>query len=58
MEESTKSNCREIYLATNLYEQKSNFLRQYAQGANINPTIETMSKIAKALNVGVDDLLK
>lgn len=26
--------------------------------ANINPTIETLSKIAKALNVGVDDLIK
>ena len=27
-------------------------------GANPNPTIETLTKIAKALNVGVDDLLK
>lgn len=27
-------------------------------GANPNPTIETLIKIAKALNVGVDDLLK
>jgi len=27
-------------------------------GTNKNPTIETLSKIAKALNVGVDDLLK
>ena len=26
-------------------------------GANINPTIETLSKIAKALGVGVDDLI-
>lgn len=27
-------------------------------GANKNPTIETLQKIARALNVGVDDLLK
>lgn len=27
-------------------------------GANKNPTIDTLSKIAKALGVGVDDLIK
>jgi transcriptional regulator with XRE-family HTH domain len=27
-------------------------------GANQNPTIDTLAKIAKALNVGVDDLIK
>lgn len=27
-------------------------------GMNKNPTIETLNKIAKALNVGVDDLIK
>lgn len=27
-------------------------------GANKNPTIETLAKIAKALGVGVDDLIK
>lgn len=27
-------------------------------GINKNPTIETLSKIAKALNVGVDNLIK
>lgn len=27
-------------------------------GANPNPTIETLTKIAEALEVGVDDLLK
>ncbi len=27
-------------------------------GANSNPTIETLSKIAKALDIGVDDLIK
>ncbi len=27
-------------------------------GVNKNPTIETLAKIAKALNVGVDDLIR
>ncbi len=27
-------------------------------GENPNPTIDTLRKIAKALNIGVDDLLK
>lgn len=27
-------------------------------GVNPNPTIETLTKIAKALDVGVDDLIK
>lgn len=27
-------------------------------GVNPNPTIETLTRIAKALNVGVDDLIK
>jgi len=27
-------------------------------GANENPTIDTLTKIAKALGVGVDDLIK
>lgn len=27
-------------------------------GTNTNPTIETLAKIAKALGVGVDDLIK
>lgn len=27
-------------------------------GTNTNPTIETLTKIAKALEVGVDDLIK
>ena len=35
-----------------------NTIIKIESGANINPTIETMSKIAKALNVGVDDLIK
>ena len=35
-----------------------NTIIKIESGANINPTIETISKIAKALNVGVDDLIK
>jgi len=34
-----------------------NTIIKIESGANINPTIETLSKIAKALNVGVDDLI-
>jgi len=29
-----------------------------ADGTNQNPTIDTLTKIAKALEIGVDDLLK
>jgi DNA-binding XRE family transcriptional regulator len=35
-----------------------NTIIKIESGANINPTIETLSKIAKALAVGVDDLIK
>ena len=35
-----------------------NTIIKIESGANINPTIETLSKIAKALDVGVDDLIK
>ena len=35
-----------------------NTIIKIESGANINPTIEALSKIAKALNVGVDDLIK
>ena len=35
-----------------------NTIIKIESGANINPTIETLSKIAKALNIGVDDLIK
>ena len=34
-----------------------NTIIKIESGANINPTIETLSKIAKALDVGVDDLI-
>lgn len=35
-----------------------NTVMRVESGANKNPTIETLTKIAKALNVGVDDLIK
>jgi transcriptional regulator with XRE-family HTH domain len=35
-----------------------NTIIKIESGANVNPTIDTLSKIATALNVGVDDLIK
>jgi DNA-binding XRE family transcriptional regulator len=35
-----------------------NTIIKIESGANKNPTIETLSKIARALSVGVDDLIK
>lgn len=35
-----------------------NTIIKIESGANTNPTIATMTKIAKALGVGVDDLIK
>ena len=35
-----------------------NTIVKIENGVNQNPTIETLTKIAKALNVGVDDLIK
>jgi len=35
-----------------------NTIIKIESGANTNPTIETLSKIAKALDVGVDDLIQ
>ncbi len=35
-----------------------NTIIKIESGANINPTIDTLTKIAKALNVKVDDLIK
>ena len=35
-----------------------NTIIKIESGANTNPTIETLAKIAKALNVSVDDLIK
>ena len=35
-----------------------NTIIKIESGANINPTIDTLTKIAKALNVSVDNLIK
>ena len=35
-----------------------NTIVKVENGVNQNPTIETLTKIAKALDVGVDDLIK
>ena len=35
-----------------------NTIVKVENGVNTNPTIETLTKIAKALEVGVDDLIK
>lgn len=35
-----------------------NTVMRVESGINKNPTIETLTKIAKALGVGVDDLIK
>lgn len=35
-----------------------NTIVKIENGVNQNPTIETLTKIAKALEIGVDDLLK
>lgn len=35
-----------------------NTIVKVENGVNQNPTIETLTKIAKALGVGVDDLIK
>lgn len=35
-----------------------NTIVKIENGVNKNPTIDTLSKIANALNVGVDDLIK
>jgi len=35
-----------------------NTIIKIESGGNQNPTIDTLSKIAKALGVGVDDLIK
>ena len=35
-----------------------NTIIKIESGANTNPTVETLQKIAKALDVGLDDLVK
>lgn len=43
---------------TRLTDLFFNTVMRVESGVNKNPTIETLTKIAKALNVGVDDLIK
>jgi transcriptional regulator with XRE-family HTH domain len=41
-----------------LADLSQNIIVKVENGVNQNPTIETLSKLAKALEVGVDDLIK
>ena len=41
-----------------LAELSLNTIVKVENGVNKNPTIETLTKIAKALEVGVDDLIR
>lgn len=41
-----------------LADVSNNTVINIEAGKQNNPTIETLAKIAKALNIGVDDLLK
>ena len=43
---------------TRLADLSLNTIVKIENGVNQNPTIETLTKIAKALEVGVDDLIK
>ncbi len=36
----------------------NNTIIKIEQGENINPTLDTLKKVAKALEVGIDDLIK
>jgi len=41
-----------------LADVANNTIVKIESGKNKNPTLETLTKIAKVLNVGVDDLIK
>lgn len=41
-----------------LADVANNTIIKIEQGENINPTLETLKKVAKALKVSVDDLIK
>ncbi|KKU46577.1 MAG: Transcriptional regulator, Cro/CI family [Parcubacteria group bacterium GW2011_GWB1_46_8] len=41
-----------------LADVANNTLIKMESGENINPTLETLKKVAKALEVSVDDLIK
>ena len=42
---------------THLADLSLNTIVKVENGVNRNPTIETLTKLTKALNVGVDDLI-
>jgi len=41
-----------------LADVANNTIIKIEQGENINPTLETLKKVAKALDVSVDELIK
>ncbi|MBI2036218.1 helix-turn-helix transcriptional regulator [Candidatus Microgenomates bacterium] len=41
-----------------LADVANNTIIKIEQGENINPTLDTLKKVAKALKVSVDDLIK
>jgi len=41
-----------------LADVANNTIIKIKQGENINPTLETLKKVAKALDVSVDELIK
>ncbi|MDP3899653.1 MAG: helix-turn-helix transcriptional regulator [bacterium] len=41
-----------------LADVANNTIIKIEQGENINPTLDTLKKVAKALEVSVDDLIK
>ena len=41
-----------------LADVANNTIIKIEQGENINPTLETLKKVAKALEVSIDDLIK
>ena len=41
-----------------LADVANNTIIKIEQGENINPTLDTLKKIAKALEIGIDELIK
>ncbi len=41
-----------------LADVANNTIIKIEQGENINPTLDTLKKVAKALEISIDDLLK
>ena len=50
--------CYSLEKVARLADLSLNTIVKVENGVNKNPTIETLTKIAKALEVGVDDLIK